>query len=165
VSESRLSIGALSLRARCNVPTIRYYEQIGLLPPAQRSPNGHRHYREADLRRLILIKRCRDFGFTIEHVKQLVGLFENGDRACLEVRDLAQKHLDQVRAKMKELREFEHGLAEFVGNCTATCAGGTTRDCVVLEELAKTCAAPANQATCCAPTSSKNGSTLKEVSN
>jgi DNA-binding transcriptional MerR regulator len=117
------------------------------------------------LRRLVFIKRCRDFGFTIEHVKQLVGLFENGDRACLEVRDLAQKHLDQVRTKMKELRGLEHSLAEFVGNCSATCADGTTRDCVILEELSNTCAAPANQATCCPPTSSRNGSRLKEVSN
>ena len=61
----QLTIGALATQARTNVPTIRYYEEIGLLPQAERGSNGHRYYREADLRRLTFIKRCRDFGFPI----------------------------------------------------------------------------------------------------
>jgi DNA-binding transcriptional MerR regulator len=89
MSKSKMTIGLLALRAKTNVPTIRYYEDIGLLPPAQRTANGHRHYRDADLKRLTFIKRCRDFGFPIEQVRGLVALFENGDRACIEVRDMA----------------------------------------------------------------------------
>lgn len=104
MSPSNLTIGALAMHTRTNVPTIRYYEEIGLLPQAQRSANGRRYYRDTDLKRLTFIKRCRDFGFPIEQVRELVKLFEDGDRSCIEVRDLAQVHLDTVRAKLGEMR-------------------------------------------------------------
>ena len=87
-----LTIGALADQTGCNVPTIRYYEEIGLLPPARRRPGGHRFYSEADLRRLTFIRRCRDFGFPIEQVRALVELTEASDRDCNEARDLAQAH-------------------------------------------------------------------------
>lgn len=120
----KLTIGALSERTQCTVPTIRYYEQIGLLPQPQRASNGHRFYRDEDLNRLVFIKRCRDFGFPIEQVRGLAGLFDDGDRACVEARDLAQAHLEQVRSKLGALRQLEASLEAFVGNCDATCNGG-----------------------------------------
>lgn len=132
----KLTIGALSTQTHCTVPTIRYYEQIGLLPRPQRASNGHRYYRDQDLKRLTFIKRCRDFGFPIEQVRDLAGLFEDGDRACVEVRDLAQVHLDQVRAKLAEMHQLEASLEAFVGSCNAACSGGLTRDCVILEDMA-----------------------------
>ena len=134
----KLTIGTLSERTRCTVPTIRYYEQIGLLPQPERSSNGHRYYRDEDLKRLTFIKRCRDFGFPIEQVRGLVGLFEDGGRACVEVRDLAQEHLGQVRAKMLEMRELEASLAVFVDNCNSACNGGLTRDCVIFDQITST---------------------------
>lgn len=100
MSDAPLTIGALSAHTRCSVPTIRYYEQIGLLPNPGRAANGHRYYNRRDLRRLGFIKRCRDFGFPIEQVRVLAQLFEDGDRACREVRDQAQLHLEAVRAKL-----------------------------------------------------------------
>jgi DNA-binding transcriptional MerR regulator len=132
----KLTIGALSSETHCTVPTIRYYEQIGLLPRPARASNGHRYYREDDLKRLTFIKRCRDFGFPIEQVRDLAGLFEDGDRACVEVRDLAQVHLEQVRAKLEEMRQLEASLEAFVGSCDAACNGGPTRDCVIIEDMA-----------------------------
>jgi DNA-binding transcriptional MerR regulator len=87
-----------SFGASPNEPTIRYYEEIGLLPAAERGSNGHRFYRDADLRRLTFIKPCRNFSFPIEQVGVLVKLFEDGGRSCLEVRQMAQMHLDAVRA-------------------------------------------------------------------
>lgn len=133
---AKLTIGMLAEQTQCNVPTIRYYEQIGLLPQAERAPNGHRYYRDFDLKRLTFIKRCRDFGFSIEQVRSLASLFEDGDRSCTEVRDMAQEHLEAVRTKLEELRQLEASLAAFVDSCDATCGGGTTRDCVIVEDLA-----------------------------
>jgi DNA-binding transcriptional MerR regulator len=153
MSTPNLTIGALSAQTSCNVPTIRYYEQIGLLPRPERAVNGHRYYREGDLKRLTFIKRCRDFGFPIEQVRALVSLFEDGDRSCVEVRDMAQEHLDVVRVKMEEVRQLEASLAALVDSCTEACSGGATRDCVIIEDLL----APeqkrpqGSSASCCAP--------------
>ncbi|GAB3554628.1 helix-turn-helix domain-containing protein [Noviherbaspirillum agri] len=135
MSHPRLTIGALATHTSTSVPTIRYYEEIGLLPQAQRSANGRRYYRDADLKRLTFIKRCRDFGFPIEQVRELVKLFEDGDRSCIEVRDLAQVHLDTVRAKLEEMRQLEAGLASFVESCDEACCQGATRDCTIIVDL------------------------------
>lgn len=133
--QPQLTIGALASQASTNVPTIRYYEEIGLLPKAERAANGHRYYREADLKRLTFIKRCRDFGFPIEQVRELVKLFEDGDRACIEVRDLAQTHLDAVRVKLEEMRQLEASLVAFVESCDEACCKGTTSECAIIEDL------------------------------
>lgn len=138
MTNSLLTIGALAARTRCSVPTIRYYEQIGLMPSAERAANGHRYYNRRDLTRLGFIKRCRDFGFPIEQVRVLAQLFEDGDRACREVREQAQVHLDAVRAKLAELRQLEASLELMVGNCDTTCSAGPTRDCCILADMAAT---------------------------
>lgn len=135
MSEMDLTIGALSAQTGCSVPTIRYYEHIGLLPRPRRATNGHRHYRDADLKRLIFIKRCREFGFPIEQVRALAGLFDDGNRACIEVRDLAQTHLDELRVRLAEMRELELSLESFIGSCNDTCSSGPTKECVIIEDL------------------------------
>lgn len=135
MSQPSLTIGALATKTSTNVPTIRYYEEIGLLPQAERAANGHRYYRDADLKRLTFIKRCRDFGFPIEQVRELVKLFEDGDRSCIEVRDLAQMHLDTVRSKLEEMRQLEASLVSFVESCDEVCCQGPTRDCAIIEDL------------------------------
>ena len=136
MAQVKITIGTLSERTHCTVPTIRYYEHIGLLPRPERTSNGHRYYRDADLKRLTFVKRCRDFGFPIDQVRGLTGLFDDGSRACAEVRDLAQVHLDQVRPKIQEMRQLEASLATFVYSCNATCDGGLTRDCVIFDQIA-----------------------------
>lgn len=79
---SPLTIGALAARTSCSVPTIRYYEAIGLLPGAERAANGHRTYSHRDLTRLGFIKRCRDFGFPIEQVRVLAQMVGRCDAQC-----------------------------------------------------------------------------------
>lgn len=131
-----LTIGTLAARTQCTVPTIRYYEEIGLLPQPARSANGRRYYGEADQKRLLFIKRCRDFGFPIDQVRNLLSLFEDGDRSCTEARDMAQEHLMQVRARLAELRKLEGSLREFVSSCDQACIGGAARECTIIDELA-----------------------------
>ena len=131
-----LTIGELARRSGCTVPTIRYYEEIGLLPQASRKTGGHRIYGDLDLRRVLFIRRCRDFGFPIDQVRALLDLTATGDRDCNEARDLALAHLDTVREKQRELQALERNLVSFVDRCTAKCAGGPATECVILEDLA-----------------------------
>lgn len=133
---ARLSIGLVARRTGATVPTVRYYEDIGLLPPAARTEAGQRSYDEATVRRLVFIRRCRDFGFSIEQVRELVGLVDEPDRSCAEVRDIAATHLAQVRQKLEELKALEASLNAFVCSCNTACAGGPAVDCTILEDLA-----------------------------
>ena len=135
-ASATLSIGAVAKRTGCTVPTIRYYEEIGLLPPADRTDAGQRHYGLATLRRLTFIRRCRDFGFSIDQVRELVSLVDQPDRPCTEVRDIAAIHLAQVRRKLDELKTLEASLDAFVCSCETACAGGAAVDCTILEDLA-----------------------------
>jgi DNA-binding transcriptional MerR regulator len=131
-----LSIGAAARQTGCSVPTIRFYEEVGLLPAAPRSEGNQRHYGEAAIRRLAFIRRCRDFGFTIEQVRQLVGLVDQPGRDCVEVRDIAQVKLQAVQKKLAELQALQASLSTFVQGCNAACAGGPAVDCTILEDLA-----------------------------
>jgi DNA-binding transcriptional MerR regulator len=144
-----LTIGRLAERTGCSVPTIRYYEEVGLLPPAERRAGGHRTYGRADLRRLAFIRRCRDFGFPVEQVRALVRLAEDPRRDCVQARDLAQSHLDAVRIKLAELHALERSLVGFVERCSAACAGGPAPDSLILEDLAAAEPRPAKPAAPC----------------
>ena len=131
-----LSIGTIARQTGCTVPTIRYYEEIGLLPAAPRTEGGQRHYGKSAVRRLAFIRRCRDFGFSIDQVRDLVGLVDEPERPCLEVRDIAAVHLGAVRNKLAELQALEASLANVVDSCNTACAGGAAVDCTILENLA-----------------------------
>lgn len=132
-----LKIGELAERTGTNAPTIRYYEQIGLLPRPSRRNGGQRSYGEEDVRRLTFIRRCREFGFSIERVRLLASLVQDRDRSCMEARDIAYEHLVAIRAKLKELRALEESMAAFVASCESACAGGPGPDCAILEDLAE----------------------------
>ena len=134
---AKLRIGALAERTGTNAPTIRYYEEIGLLRPADRQAGGQRTYGDEDVRRLTFIRRSRDFGFSIEQVRSLVAIVQDRDRSCTEARDIAEGHLAAVRAKMVELKALERSLLGFVLSCDASCSGGSGADCVVLDDLSK----------------------------
>ena len=134
---AKLRIGALAERTGTSAPTIRYYEEIGLLRPADRQASGQRTYGEEDVKRLTFIRRCRDFDFSIEQVRSLVRLVHDRDRSCIDARDLAEEHVATVRAKIVELNALEHGIPGFVVSCDASCAGGPGPDCSILEDLSR----------------------------
>ncbi len=131
-----MTIGRLASETRCSVPTIRYYEEIGLMPRAARGRGGHRLYGAAERERLTFIRRCRDFGFPIAQVRKLTSLVDRPEQDCVAARDVAQVNLVEVRRKLKELRALERSLKIFVAACDAQCAGGPAADCVIIEELA-----------------------------
>lgn len=136
VQAGSLSIGSLAKAAGVTTPPVRFYEEIGLLPPAGRTDSGQRAYGRDDLSRLTLIKQCRDFGFGIDQVRVLLDLSISTSRDCAETRDIAREHLSQVRKRLSELRELEKRLRVFVDRCEDICAGGPGQDCVILQEMA-----------------------------
>lgn len=137
MNKPELSIGRLSKLANCSVPTIRYYEQTGLLPEAERGASGHRFYQAKDLQRLAFIRRCRDLDFPIEQIKLLMPLLDDKDRQCNELRDLAQEQLLRVRHRLADLIQLEQTLSEFVSSCETDCIGGASQDCTIIESLSK----------------------------
>lgn len=130
-----MRIGILADMAGTTVPTIRYYEQIGLLRPAARQRGGQRTYDREDVRRLAFVRRCRAFGFSIDEVRTLLSLTCDRSALCTDARDLAERHLEAVRSKLAELRALETSIASLVSNCNSTCVGGAATDCSIFVDL------------------------------
>jgi DNA-binding transcriptional MerR regulator len=132
-----LKIGELADLTATSVPTIRYYEQIGLLRRAARQAGGQRVYDRVDVEQLTFIRRCREFDFSIKQVRALVALVHNPKSSCMDARDMAAEHLAAIRTKMHELKALERSLIAFVKSCDTSCAGGPGPECVILDGLAK----------------------------
>lgn len=126
-----LPIGALARASGCKVETIRYYERIGLMPRPARTEGGHRMYSDTQMKRLTFIRRARELGFAIGGVRALLGLVDGEGGTCAEVEAVALGHLDDVRAKIADLRTMESVLAGMV----AECGDGAVPDCPVVEAL------------------------------
>jgi len=125
-----LRIGELSRRTGCNIETIRYYERIGLLPRPPRTDGGRRAYGEQSIVTLNFVRRCRAFGFSLDDVRELL-VQRNAQPCCRDVKSIAARQLEMVRAKLRDLAELEASLAGLV----AQCSGQTTGDCAVLDAL------------------------------
>jgi MerR family mercuric resistance operon transcriptional regulator len=113
-------IGELSRRSGVNIETIRYYERIRILPAPPRTASLRRVYGSAESRTLSFIRRARELGFTLDEIRTLLALSaEDGRATCAEVRELATRHLADIRAKIADLRAMEQVLAETVQRCDA----------------------------------------------
>ncbi|EEX15784.1 mercuric resistance operon regulatory protein [Citreicella sp. SE45] len=126
-----LTIGALARRTGSKVQTIRYYEQIGLMPEPGRSSGGQRRYGDADLDRLAFIRHARDLGFSLEAIRELLDLSDTPDHSCSHVDAIAQKQLRAVEARIVRLEALRTELQRMIGECS----GGAVSDCRVLEVL------------------------------
>jgi MerR family mercuric resistance operon transcriptional regulator len=135
------TIGRLAAATGVNLETVRYYERIELMPSPARTANGRRAYEEGHIRRLAFIRRARELGFSIEQIRALLALAEPSRASCAEVREIAQAHLDEVRAKLADLARLESILAETVSRCS----GDPAPSCPVLDMLAASNGAPINR--------------------
>jgi DNA-binding transcriptional MerR regulator len=126
------TIGKLAKAADVKVPTIRFYEQIGLLPEPDRTENDRRVYQDDAVRRLAFIKHARQLGFPIEAIRTLLDLADNPDRACEDANALAQEQLTAVETKIAQLKALRAELKRMV----AVGCHGLAGDCRVIETLA-----------------------------
>ena len=126
-----LSIGTLSRRTGVKIPTIRYYEQIGVMTTPGRTSGGQRRYDQAGLERLAFIRHARDLGLGIEAIRDLLRLSANGDAPCEGADRIAAQHLASIKDKIKHLRRLEKELKRI----TSFCAGDTIGECYVIEAL------------------------------
>ena len=126
-----LPIGELSKRSGVNIETIRYYERVKMLAPPPRTASGRRVYDSTALRVLVFIRRSRELGFSLDEIRALLRLGGPEKASCREVRDIAAHHLEDIRAKLGDLKKLERLLAKTV----ARCSGKTAPDCPVLDIL------------------------------
>ena len=127
-----MTIGALSRQTGVKVPTIRYYEQIGLLSEPGRTAGNQRRYDPADLERLQFIRHARDLGFSLENIRALTDLSDHPTRPCADANRIAADQLTAVRDRIARLQKLEAELDRIANHCGAT---GTAQDCYVLHAL------------------------------
>jgi DNA-binding transcriptional MerR regulator len=125
-----MRIGVLAKAAGVSVPSIRYYESIGLLTPPARQ-GGQRIYGAEALKVLSLIRHCRDLDFSIDETRELLASVQRR-LPCSETKVFAERHLGSIRKKIAELRALEATVATLVSGCETTCCGSAAPDCVIL---------------------------------
>lgn len=126
------SIGAVARKSGVKIPTIRYYEQIGLMKDAPRSEGGRRVYGPADVERLAFIRHARELGFEVEAIRTLVTLQDNPQQSCVTADALAKVHLVDVERRIASLNALRDELQLMIHGCSH----GRVSQCRVIEVLA-----------------------------
>ena len=126
-----MNIGTVAERSGVPPKTIRYYESIGLILPADRRPNGYRSYSPLDMRTLTFIRRARSLGFPVEEVRDLLDLWRDRSRKSSAVKAMAAQHIEALERKIEELQLMRKALAELVKRCR----GDSRPDCPILDDL------------------------------
>ena len=127
-----MNIGAIAKRTGLPAKTIRYYESIGLIPPALRSEGNYRTYSEQDLQTLKFVQRARGLGFSVKDVSRLLTLWQDRRRASAEVRRMAQDHVGEIDRKIEELKGMRRTLTHLIDRCH----GDSRPECPILDDLA-----------------------------
>lgn len=126
-----LSIGSLSKQCQVKVPTIRYYESIGLIPEPPRTQGGQRRYGVQHSQRLSFIKHGRDLGFSLDDLRDLIILSDDPDQSCEAADAIASKQLGEVERRIEGLLVLQTELKRMVKQC----AHGDVGTCRVIETL------------------------------
>ena len=125
------SIGELSRQTGVKIPTIRYYEQTGLLAAPERSEGNQRRYSADGIKCLSFIRHSRELGFSIEDIRELLELSQHPEEPCEDAHVIATRHLDDVRDRIQKLGRLERELKRIT-----SCEAGSVADCAVIETLA-----------------------------
>lgn len=126
-----MNIGQAAKATGISAKMIRHYESVGLFPEAHRTEAGYRQYTDTDLHTLRFIRQSRDLGFSIEQIRELLGLWQNRRRPSRQVKALAQAHITELEQKLQELQAMKATLEHLV-HC---CHGDERPDCPIIETL------------------------------
>jgi len=127
-----MSIGQAASSGGVSAKMIRHYESIGLLAPARRTAAGYRLYTDKDVHTLRFIRQARELGFSIEQIKNLLGLWQNQRRTSRKVKELAAGHIAGLDERIRELQAIRQALVYLVQHCH----GDDRPDCPILDGLA-----------------------------
>jgi MerR family copper efflux transcriptional regulator len=127
-----VSIGKAASLADMSSRMVRHYESLELLPEVVRSPSGYRQYNAADVHTLRFIRRARDLGFSIHEIRLLLSLWRNQTRSSAQVKQIAQKHIDELESRIVSLQKIQRSLQSLV----SCCHGDERPDCPILDDLA-----------------------------
>jgi len=127
-----MNIGTAAERSGVTAKTIRYYEDIGLIPPATRAENGYRDYAAKDVETLRFVQRARKLGFSVKDVGNLLQLWQDNGRASADVKAFALSHIQEIEGRIAELQSIRQTLVRL----TNSCHGDERPDCPILEDLA-----------------------------
>ncbi|MEQ9329503.1 MAG: helix-turn-helix domain-containing protein [Rhodospirillales bacterium] len=126
-----MTIGEIARSAACKVQTIRYYEQIGLLAPAERSEGNQRLFARKDVERLLFIRHARELGFPIDSIRELLSLSDKPNHSCEAADRIAKAQLGEVERRIDRLTSLKAELESMIEQCS----GGRISDCRVIESL------------------------------
>jgi len=129
--EHMYTIGALAEETGCKVQTIRYYEQIGLMPEPPRTEGGQRRYTRKHSDRLCFIRHSRELGFSLDAIRELLSLTDLPDNSCEAADAIARSQLADVENRIARLQSLKQELQRMVTQCK----GGTIDQCRVIEVL------------------------------
>jgi DNA-binding transcriptional MerR regulator len=127
----RYSIGGLAREAGCKVQTIRYYEQVGLMPEPARTSGNQRRYDRHHAERLAFIRHSRQLGFPLEAIRDLLSLADNPRQSCEAADVIARAQLDEVKRRIARLRALQGELERMIEQCRH----GEIAECRVIEVL------------------------------
>ena len=126
-----VTIGRAAERAGCKVQTVRYYEQIGILPEPVRTTGNQRLYSDTHLQRLVFIRHAREMGFSLGAIRDLLSLADDPERSCDAADAIAREQLEQVNRRVTHLKALKQELERMIKQCR----GGVIADCRVIEVL------------------------------
>jgi len=127
-----LPIGELSRRTGVKVPTIRFYEQIGLLPSPPRTEGNQRRYGKPEVERLNFIRHSRELGFEVEDIRELLEMAASPQASCHQADSIARNHLTEIDRRIASLTALRGELTRMVEEC----GHGRICDCRIIEVLA-----------------------------
>ncbi len=132
MSNGHLTIGEVSMRTGCKVQTVRYYEQIGLIPEAFRTNGNQRRFGHAHTERLSFIRHSRELGFSLSAIRELLRLSDDADHSCQAADRIARSQLTQVEQRIARLKALRSELRQVIEGCR----GGKIADCQIIKALA-----------------------------
>jgi len=127
-----VNIGSAASLTGISAKMVRHYESLGLLPQVARTDSGYRQYTEADVHTLRFIRRARNLGFSMAEIAELVALWQNRRRASANVKRIAQRHVDDLGARIEAMQAMQRSLRRLLQHCH----GDERPDCPILDDLA-----------------------------
>ena len=128
-----MNIGEAAKASGVSAKMIRHYESVGLFPEAARTESGYRQYSDNEINTLRFIRQSRELGFSIEQIRELLGLWQDRRRPSRQVKALALAHIAELDAKLQELQAMKATL-EHLARC---CSGDERPECPIIDTLAR----------------------------